>query len=404
MPALPPIDVNWVVAIATILGTLVAALAWSYSREQGRRSEITALVSKEVEAKIGGTLLNLKELEEQVRSQLQKLIVQVEQKQTEILADFRNREVALQEVMKTSSATVVQIDELINRANLIMPIIEQSEVVPRRLYFAARGEEDLSAVTALLYRILEHPDSDSKTLEFSGDLARSSLDNIPLALRLYERAISMDENNISARSEHLRLLATTADKGSKAVEELATLAAANPSEEFVLNNTINAFIARGEYAGLYAFLEQQLPKAGNKSLIWRNIAVAKTSLGHDYSDIRQAYEQAFSQGDDDDYVNAARPLVDLLINRGELEEALSIVHKAIDMKPSQAILHRQRGIIYRRLGQLEMSKFCYEWYSRLGNQEAKLIAANELRDFELRSQLKLPPGNTSKPIADTGAG
>jgi hypothetical protein len=277
-----------------------------------------------------------------------------------------------------------QFDELFKRANATLPEAAASgEMTPSGLLLEARRAQNGGESAAILRRLLAHESADSRTLEIAGDLARNALDDMLLAEKLYARSIEVDPENVSARSEYLAVLARDARRRVQAKQEITELAFQLPNRSVIINNAINFFIRTDDYRGLLEFTEKLLEISGEKSLLWRNLAVARTELNFPYEEIREAYAQAFELGDPGDYVNAARPYIRLLLQRGEAKEASGIVDRAVQYSPGEAPLHRLRGEVYRALNDLETAHRSFHFFAELGNQQEKYEAAQLIRNLEI---------------------
>lgn len=386
---IPSVDINQMAAVATIAAAAGALLGLFISQQQASKQALDEKVSKEVDAKIGNTLVNLRELEGEARRQLEELLQQLEAKKSQLTLVIEEREKTLAEIVEKSSLQAQTIEGLLQRASVVMPSIETAELMPFQLYIQAQSGVNDYEATILLSRILEHPDADSKILEVSGDLARRRLVNLSLARKLYEQAVKKDPDNISAKSEFLHLMAYSSSERAKAREEIIRLAKENPSNPTVVGNLMNFFIQVDDYKSLEEVALDLLSNSKEKSLLWRNIAVARQSLGYPDEEVEKAYDEAFRYGDNNDFANSVRPYISFLLGRGELTKALSLVHQAIFFQPSQASLHQLRGDIYKLLGQYDYAKNAYEWFKQLGDQEDELKAQRLLNDLSIIHDLGL---------------
>jgi tetratricopeptide (TPR) repeat protein len=390
------IDVNWVIAIATVAAAIGAVVGVIIAQRQGKKGQLTQQkqelerqVSKEVEAKIGSILLNLRELESDASKQMAGLTSQIDEKQKLLTADIQSREKALADIVEKSSSQAQQIENLLQRANLLIPTIANAEVLPMQLFVQAASSQDPSQKTAYLFKILEHPDSDPRILELAGDAARKDAGNRKLAEKLYSRAVSMDSDSVTARAEYLHLMAFHPSERLKAKDEITQLANAHPNSHTVINNLVNFFIQVEDYQALLDVATTLLEKSKEKSLLWRNIAVARAELDYPNDSVVQAYEKAFELADPGDYVNTARPYLRLLINHSSFSRAGEVLAKAIRYMPSEAELHMLQGDLHRVQGQYDQAKECYQLGRRLGDQEDIYLADRRLRDIEILQLLGL---------------
>lgn len=387
---LPQIDVNWVVAIATIAATVGTLLGVFIAQKQASREALDTFVSKaSLDAKIGNTLISLRELESEVRQQLSDLLQQLEDKKKQLTLDIASREQTLTEIIEKSSLQAQTIEELLERANTFIPSIETAELIPSQIYLRAQSADNPYEKTTLLSKVLEHPDSDSRILELSGDLARQQLMNFSLAKKLYQRSVQLDPDNISARSEYLRLMSYSPSEREKAKEEIVNLAKNNPNDSVVVSNLMNFLLQISDYQEAEKIGLQLLEHSNKKSLLWRNIAVARQQLGTSDDEVDKAYDAAFGCGDNDDFVNSAKPYIDLLIKRGELERALEITNQALFFEPSYAFFHKFRGDIYKLLGQYDKAREAYELFGRLGDEEDSFKAQRLQNDLAIIHALGL---------------
>jgi tetratricopeptide (TPR) repeat protein len=405
------VDVNWVIAIATIAATIGTLIGVIIAQRQSKKAQLARQkedldkqVSKEVEAKIGIVYMNLRTLEGEARQQLADLIAQLEFKQKQLTSEIEEREKTLKEIVERSSAQAETIENLLQRASALIPTIADAEVIPIQLFFQAGKAEDASKKTTLLFRVLDHPDSDPKVLEWSGDMARQQLNNTKLAERLYGRALEIDPDNVTSKAEYLHLMALHAAERPKAQQEIIELARKHPNNAVVINNLVNFFIEVDDYDTLAAIAAELLPQSKEKALLWRNIAVARSELGRPHEEIIEAYEKAFEHADEGDYVNTARPYVRYLLRRVEgakaeqvLIQALKaeqILIQALRFVPSEASLHMLKADLHRSLGQYDKAREGYEWVRNLGDQREVFVAESRIRDLAIIEQMGLVPSSS----------
>jgi tetratricopeptide (TPR) repeat protein len=283
-------------------------------------------------------------------------------------------------------AVTEQLQSLENEVNTLISSDNFGEA--SQLLLRARQASDREEILGLLRQLLAHPEADSRTVEIAGDFARNSLDNIPLATRLYARAVDIDPANVSALSEYLGVQAYDPARRDEAKAKIVELALKYPNRSVIINNTINFFIRVDDYAGLKVFCEDFLGgsnerKSKERSLLYRNLAVALTELGHDINEIRDAYEQAFELGDSADYVNAARPYIRLLLSRNEPDQAAPIIDRAVQYSPGDAALHRLRGEVYRELQQYDIAQLSFEIMGQLGTPSEKYESQTLIRNLTI---------------------
>jgi tetratricopeptide (TPR) repeat protein len=350
-------------------------------------------------------ILSIGQLEAQARQRLEGLTQSLDSKQKSLADELELRERKLAELSEVTMRQTAELDGALKRANALIPHIESSEVIPSQLYFDAHQTSNQTEKAGLLNAILHHPDSDSNTLEIAGDLARNQLGNRRLARRLYERSIERDPSNVSADSELQVLLVRESVDRESARQRLLNLALANPNHAVVLNNCINAFIECDDYSGLLEFSRKFEGISSQKRLLWRNIAVAHMHLNAPPEEVRSAFDRALQDADEGDFVNAARPYINYLIRTRQLEEALSLVDRALACAPERSELHLLKAQALRLKPDIGRCIESYEWCYRLGDDREKLLASEALKRFELLQALGLtgvlvdaaPPASAEAP-------
>lgn len=404
------VDLNWVVAIATAAATLGGFLGLWVAHRQARRSDvqqqrqdIQAQVSKEVEAKIGTVLMSLRALEEDARQRLAELSINLDNKQRQLTFEVETKEAALRKIVERSAEQAQSIEELLQRAGKLIPLLEASEFLPMQLLSEMQHASDAATKTAYLIRILEHPDSDPKALEIAGDIARQELLNRSLASRLYRRAFEIDPEHVATRAEYLHLMAYNASERAHARDEIVSLAKAHPSHHTVVNAMVNFFIGTNDFAGLLKAASELLPVSSESSLLWRNIAVAREKLNMRPDDIEEAYERALQTKSRSGYVNTARPYAKYLIDKPDLEKAALVLRRSLTFDPSEGELHILKAELHLAREEYEEAAVSYKWATELGDHADKIVAGRRLRDLLILKQLGLQPAAGVDLRSNTGS-
>ncbi|HEX2078879.1 MAG TPA: hypothetical protein VHG08_14250 [Longimicrobium sp.] len=374
-------------ALGTLLGLFIA------QRHQ-RRNELAARISTEVEAKLGGILLNLRALEEDVRNRLRESIETVDSRQKQLTEEIVQREQTLREMVDRASEATTQIEHLLARSAAVLPSIEHVETVPFQLYYQAAQSNDLSLATALLLKILETRDVEARLLELAGDLAREKLSNQRLARKLYERAVAVDPEYYPALSELLRLRAMNPAESDSAKEQILQLAHDNPDDRTVVHNAFNVLIHRDEYDEIVTLAEELLPRSKFKATLWRNIAVARAHLDASDEQVAEAYERAMELARTADiihdrgaFINTARPYIRFLLNGGHRDQAEAVLVQAQRVEPGEAQLHILRGEVEVLKGNYKVAERWFRLGQELGDPVESEEARRRLRDLELLDRI-----------------
>jgi tetratricopeptide (TPR) repeat protein len=387
------VEVNWLEAVATAVATIaaigVAYLTHRHNQKTLRaaeRSDIERQVAKEVEAKVGSVLLSLRELESDARTQLHAITEGISARRAQLADEIEEREQTLRDIVASASKQASQIETLLQKAQELLPTLESGSVLPIQLLYAARSATTPIERSATLARILDHPDAEATTLESAGDMARE-FGNNPLALRLYGRAFEIDPEAVSARAEYLALCAYSATQRGSAKAEITALAQANPDNETVLNALINYHIRRGDYTGLLAAARAMIASSMHQRLLWRNIAVALTQLERPHQEVVEAYQKALDGADTREFINAARPYANYLIERRDLDAAEDILRQAIRQRPSDTPLHRSFVDLYWWRRDYASATRHLALLQAIGTQADQLWAGERVRDMSVLKQL-----------------
>lgn len=388
------VDVNWVIALATVIATVVAFGGFLISQRQSRisnsaqqRAELEKQVAKEVEARIGNVLISLRGLEADAKKQLDSLSTDIEKRQNQLSVDIAAKEQALKNLSDKSAEQTTRIEDLLGRARALIPMLENAEVIPLQLYIQAATISDPTQKTGLLLRILEHPNADVKELDRAGDLAKEKINNTRLAEKLYKRAFEIDRDAFGPKAKYLGLMAFRPSERDKARKELDELANNFPNEFTAVNSLMNFYIRLKDYSGLIQIAKSLLEKSSLKSLIWRNIALSHMRLGGTHDEITAAFESAMKESSEAEYANAARLYVEYLMKQDQHDIAAQVIEKGIRYVPRDSSLHLLRGRLMTLQGEFKKAKQAYELVKEFGSQELKHIANNKILDLEVLEKM-----------------
>jgi tetratricopeptide (TPR) repeat protein len=359
------LDINSLITIISLMITAVSVYFLfrqvQITRQFRREDALEKAVEREIEGRIGQQLMTLRSLEISLSSELEKLSNEVDSERTQFSQQFEIQKESFKEQYIQYKSQADQIQLLLERAQTLVPSLEQATgAIPQQLLTLAQQTDEPPEQLSLLLKILDHQESDSTVLEFAGDLARVRLGNRKLAEKLYYRAYNEDNLAIGARAEYLHLMAYHPEKRLQAEIDIVELARNHPNNRTVISNLNNFFVQIGDYHKLLEIGTELLMSSTHVALLWRNIAVAHTELGHSDEEVVQSYETALSYADEENYANVAVVYARYLIKRDRYQKAEKTLIKAIEALPTQSPLHLLRGDLYRELKLYTHAQTCFQ--------------------------------------------
>jgi tetratricopeptide (TPR) repeat protein len=374
-----------VTAVGTLILAAIGFVSYFSAQARGQRGLIERQVQTEVKAAIGGALLDFVNFRETVQRQIQEAGTE----RSRLTTTYEDE---LKKLHEQASKTFDELMSLHGQLRSWATQVELIAAVPAVLVRNARDEtrDHPDAASLSLVRLLEHKTADSDELELGGDLARMQLQDRALAMKLYERAVSVNPDNISAKAEFLALSARLYNTRQSAKEQLIDLVRSNPSNTNAFGTLMNVLTDLDDYEGMRALLLELLPDAKYKSLIWRQLAIIYQELVEPANKVTEAYETAMALAEQDGkirFVNVARPYVGFLMRDGNLREAFRIVNRMIEYDPLEAELHITRGDIYRATNDLVNARLAYEFGQRLGFGHLEALATERISEVEILQQL-----------------
>lgn len=321
-------------------------LIWLIFREyRAARAELSALVDKSVDAKLGATLSKVQSMTVNLEAQeaaANATFDEVKGRSEQILNGLGAKEAEINSIFESVKSTISQFSK-------IVPSIEGLSAP--EIFHALRNESDNAQQAAFAERLRDHPDASSSELERAGDRVRG-IGRRALALELYSKSIEIDPENISAAMEYYCLKAEVvfAERDS-ALKKAKELAFKNLNRHLFIRIT-DAFIEVSRYRQLVDFCEEFLEIAEESEtelrlLAYRNIAVGYKDL-RDFRNSEKAYEKAFEIDPNDE--NTLKVYAGFLEQMKEFEAREKVVKKLIDTDPSDVSYYimQLRGYMTQR--------------------------------------------------------
>ncbi len=123
-----------------------------------------------------------------------------------------------------------------------------------------------------------------------------------------------------------------------------------PQRIEALVNLANLLRARGQASTAVALLEPALAHAAHAAEVWLTLGSAYREMGSTI-EAEENFREALDRRHD--YVPALGNLADVLADRGEIKEALSLYERAVKLDPQNPQLRLNRAIIYLLTGNLK---------------------------------------------------
>jgi len=373
---------GWGLVVAIV--TAVVAVVTLLLREvQRRKEDLDQKVAGAVNAGLGRTLLEFREMEESAKRALNAVLDNAERMERE-----------LKERLVTSETQSERLQELLARAAEVVPRLTESEaIVPALLLAQAEGDDPDTAMAAAV-ALLESEFVTSDVLTRTGDIAARRLMATSIALGLYDRAVKLNPNNADARASAIRLRTTIGQLSpEEGTRQIAEVAHRNPLDRSAVSEALDLFIHLDDYAGLLAFVEQQLESGhGSASLMWRNRAIAMRELRRPSAEVSEAFQRSFElaleTGEAVEISNNARPYAAYLRRAGDLDRARGVVEVALRVEPREALLLLLMGEIESDSGNYESAAWCFETAARCATTpNEQRMAKRRIEDQRLRAEL-----------------
>lgn len=376
-------DLRSIFTTIAVAAPSAAILGFVANEWRRRRDDLDKRINEKVDAKIGSVLIGLRQLEkdeQEVKARLDTL-------RTETLTAADNAEFRAKTMLGEMEMRLA-----------LFPSLESMAAVPSVLISEARlaihnGEE--AKANVLLFQLLSRDDTDSDDLERAGDVARSDLQNAPLARRLYQRAVEVNPDNVSAEVRLLHLYATKPAERASALSRLQELVDNDPNNWNILRHLIYFYQDTNNLSGLTAIGEDLLKKSSQKSLLYRNLAEAYVKTTDDPEKIRNAFENAvsFSRKDSNlEFVHAVLAYTRYLLGTpdGNVERAGELIEDAIKIDPMNSQLYGLRAKHQQRSGQLDEALKSYDLMSDLGDTSQSAEAQHAIHDIRILLETSIP--------------
>jgi len=169
------------------------------------------------------------------------------------------------------------------------------------------------------------------------------------AIAEYEQALAVRPNDtrvLFALGNTARALGL-----AKAAEEFyGRVLALEPQRLEALINLANLLRNRGQTGAAIALLQPALARSADAPELWLTIGSAHRETG-DHATAESHFREAIARRSD--YAPALGNLADILADRGEVEEALSLYERAIKRDPQNPQLKLNRAILHLLMGNLK---------------------------------------------------
>ena len=406
VPAVPQDGTDWaLIASIAVAAAAVAGLAlreWQRSREN-----LDAKVQQAVNAAIGSTFHQFREIEASVRAEISDAIsegsakLRTEAEHARSLASRLETDRAqLDELLPIAG----RLGELLERAEGILPSFDSS--IPIILLQQAKGTTDYLQKTALLTQMLEVADAPSEELETAGDIARQELGNNSLAESLYKAAVDADPSRLSSRAEYLAIrIRRGGPEASGLLSELTDLANTNLGNRYVIARLFDMYIQADQYEQLRDFCLVALEARPDSGILWRNLAIALRQVGTPAGEVIAAFAKALAAGrtESDGIVNTIRPYASYLVSKvGDLDGAEELVLEGLRAEPREAQLYIILAKIYVERRDRDTARQLLQLAVKYGNPRESFVAEEELRGIEAFERLQELIPTLSESILDMG--
>lgn len=254
--------------------------------------------------------------------------------------------------------------------------------VPRALVLQARNIRDPYYGTLALQALLAHPEALSIDVEVGGDIARQEFRDYPLARQLYEKAVALDPQNISARAELLHLLASDPKQRDRAREEIFTLAEEHPNNRNVISQLLNFLDEVDDYETMAQKCEELLSVSLQKSYLWRNLAIARKYLRAPKEQVLDAFRNALAEAEDVDMKNnVMRPYAQYLLSIQYLDDAAKVIQEGILTQPQNAAYYLLLSEVHFQKRDFTRARRGLELARDYGNLDGKAQAGQRLAEL-----------------------
>lgn len=377
-------NTNWTL-VGPLIGAIVAAVGLLFAEHYRRREKIQTIVDRSVDARLGQVFREFSEFEASAKTALKSAQEGEEQ--------LLSRLDTLRERLEASESFSQRLDQLLGNAAETVSTLERAESIPALLLEHARAvNTEPPAALGYLSTLYSSPDASSDELEIGGDIA-AGIKAYGLAVRLYEKAVSVGPSNATA---HASLIRVRSRQGmvptEQAINDISELARAHPYNRTVLGEAFNTCVQADDYGACKSLAEAILDTHPQSAIAWRNLAAAREELGFPAPDVDDAYEKALVCSKDDpdervDIIHTAQLYVSFLIGQHEYNHAREVVRRGLDADPSSELLLILYGDIEMTTsGNQETAKWCYQQVADNGGK-GRRIALTRLANMTNRNLL-----------------
>lgn len=400
---------TWLPILTAMAGVLLTAAGFLLAGWQHTKESLEQRVERAVKGQVGDRFMDFLDVGERTAREMAELTQEAKSQSEKMISDAEEQ----LDRLKRGQDVLHQLEDLLNRAERVIPNLDVlSAAVPAAMLRELEGPHvEPPQVIAILETLLAAPGVTSKQLEEGGDRARELLEDLPLSRKLYKAALQANPSNVSARAELLGidLLESDEARAEVAREELKELALAQPTERTPLIKLLNDYVRRDRYDDMEALIRDQLKKFPDEPLLWRNLAVALSSLNRPASEVGAAYERAIELSSHPDrvgdLVNTAKSFVSWLAYQGQPERANEVLHMALREMPTEDELYLASYRLAMAQKDVARAKRSLRLMARHGGQREAWIATrleaglDGLEYLETGDESKFPAPSTVEPDA-----
>ncbi|MEV4614362.1 tetratricopeptide repeat protein [Kitasatospora sp. NPDC049258] len=370
---------NWAL-IGPLIGAIVAIVGLLLAERHRKMESVQTVVDRSVDARIGQVFREFSEYESSARAALE---------------SSREMENQFQQRIEDSESLTNRLDELLGSGREAVSTLENSKaMIPALLLEHARASADIPTALGFLSSLANTPVASSDEFERGGDRAYK-LRNYELALRLYERAVTVTPQNANATASLIRMRARLGRVPvQEAIKEISDLALAHPKGRTVLIEAANTCMDFDDFESLMTLCGKMLEISPRNTVAWRNLAIARGELNAQPDSVEDAYEKALNYiepgpSESGDLANTAKAYVGFLTARRDFNKAREIIVQGLQANPGLEILLVLRGDLeVASSGDMNLAGWCYNEVANNGADPGiQLVAITKLEELAKRVNL-----------------